>query len=69
MGRLASELRLEQADEIYALLIEAHRGLTAEASQKLNARLILLLLNQVGDTQIVREAIRAARPAADDPNG
>ncbi len=61
--RLASEPRIEGVDEIYAEIVEAHRGLDAERSLRFNARLILLLINQIGDEATVREAIRAAREA------
>ncbi len=61
--RLADDLRIEGVDDIYAELIEAHRGLDAEQSRRFDARLILLLINQIGDQRVVREAIRAAREA------
>lgn len=48
-------------DDFYAALIDAHRGLDASASAALNARLILLLANQVGDVEVLREAIAVAR--------
>lgn len=59
-----SELRLSDADELYAELIDAHHGLSREDSEKLNARLILLLINEIGDAEIVRSALRAARTTA-----
>jgi hypothetical protein len=48
-------------DDVYAALIEAHRGLSDEESQRLNARLVLLLANQVGNAEAVLEAIAKAR--------
>lgn len=48
-------------DTFYELLIEAHRGLSDEQSRQLNARLILLLANQVGDIEVLRQALAAAR--------
>jgi hypothetical protein len=48
-------------DDIYELLIEMHQGLTEAESSRLNARLILLLVNCIGDEQLVRDAIAAAR--------
>ena len=48
-------------DEIYAELIDAHAGLTETESRRLDLRLILLLVNQVGDEGTIREALRAAR--------
>jgi hypothetical protein len=48
-------------DDFYELLIEGHRGLTDEQSELMNARLVLLLANHVGDLRVLREAIAAAR--------
>jgi hypothetical protein len=60
MPRLVTEPRLEHADEVYAELIDAHRDLAPEGSQAFNARLVLLLINHIGDAGVVREAIRLA---------
>ena len=48
-------------DDFYEALIEAHNGLTDEQSEALNARLILLLANHIGDLRVLREALQAAR--------
>ncbi len=48
-------------DDFYEALIEAHRGLSDEDSRLLNARLVLLLANHVGDLGVLREALAAAR--------
>lgn len=58
---LVIDPNLEQPDEFYATLIEAHAGLSSEQSAALNARLVLLLANQIGDLATLREAIAAAR--------
>lgn len=53
-------------DDIYAALMAAHDGLDFEASASLNARLVLLLANEVGDPARVLAAIeRSARRASD----
>ena len=49
------------ADDFYELLINTHRDLTDEQSELLNARLILLLANHIGDTGTLREALTLAR--------
>ena len=49
-------------DRFYDELIKAHDGLSPEESAALNARLILVLANQVGDLDTLREAISIARP-------
>ena len=48
-------------DDFYQVLIDAHRDLSDEQSQMLNARLILLLANHIGELAVLREAIAAAR--------
>ena len=59
--RLATEDRLERPDDLYELLTSAHRDLTPEQSRLLDAKLILLLANHVGDLEVVREAVAIAR--------
>jgi hypothetical protein len=51
-------------DDFYEALIEAHHGLAAGQSAALNARLILLLANHIGDVTVLREALRVAREGA-----
>jgi hypothetical protein len=48
-------------DDFYEALIDTHRGLSDEQSQLLNARLVLLLANHIGDLRVLREALSAAR--------
>ena len=48
-------------DDFYQLLIDAHRDLTDEESALLNAKLVLLLANHVGDVDVLREALALAR--------
>ena len=48
-------------DDFYEALIDAHRDLSDEQSEALNARLILLLANQIGDIGLLREALTLAR--------
>ncbi|MHA7885308.1 DUF2783 domain-containing protein [Nitratireductor rhodophyticola] len=50
-------------DDFYAALMAAHEGLSFEESARLNAKLVLLLANQVGDLKVIRAALRAAREA------
>ncbi len=48
-------------DDFYEALIETHRDLTDEQSAMVNARLVLLLANHIGDISVLREAMRIAR--------
>jgi hypothetical protein len=56
-----SRANIQQPDDFYQALIDAHAGLTEEQSAALNARLVLLLANQIGDLNTLRQAIAAAR--------
>lgn len=58
--------RLSDPDALYALLLDAHQGLEADASRRLDARLVLLLANHIGDMQTLREAIALARGSTRD---
>lgn len=50
-------------DDFYEALIDMHRDLSDEQSERVNARLILLLANHIGDITVLREAMRLARDA------
>jgi Protein of unknown function (DUF2783) len=58
---LKTNLNLANADAIYAALIAAHEGLPEEESHAMNARLILLLMNHIGDEAVLRDALARAR--------
>lgn len=51
---------LTRPDESYARLIAAHDGLTEAESHAMNARLILILMNHIGDHKVLAEAVRLA---------
>jgi hypothetical protein len=58
---LNTEPNIAAPDNFYQALIDTHRGLTAEESALVNARLILLLANHVGDMAVLSEAMARAR--------
>ena len=58
---MKTTLNLQDADGFYEQLLDAHQGLSKEQSELLNARLILLLANQVGDAKVLKECVEAAR--------
>ncbi|RDU95967.1 DUF2783 domain-containing protein [Trinickia dinghuensis] len=63
-GRLRTDSRLPDPDAFYEALIDMHRGLTEAASAHVNAKLILLLANHIGDLGVLREAMALARQDA-----
>ena len=54
---------LESPDDFYEVLIDAHCELSIEASEALNARLVLLLANHIGSQRVLLDALDAARGA------
>ena len=54
-------------DDFYEMLIAGHQGLSDEQSELMNARLVLLLANHVGDLDVLREAIALARRGVGEP--
>lgn len=67
MAQLDIEPNIASPDEFYEALLDAHRGLSTAQSQRLNARLVLLLTNHIGDLDVIRDALRRARLGVDDP--
>jgi hypothetical protein len=61
---LDTSLHLAAPDDFYQALIDLHRGLTDDQSQLVNARLILLLANHIGDAEVLRDAMAAARASS-----
>ena len=61
MARLNTEPNLAAPDDFYERLIAAHRELDEATSARVNAKLVLLLANHIGDADVLDEALRIAR--------
>jgi hypothetical protein len=55
------EPNITDPDGFYDELLRAHAGLSKEQSDAFNARLILVLCNQIGDRDVLRAALEAAK--------
>ena len=51
---------LDKPDDFYAALLERHEGLSKEDSDALNARLVLVLSNHIGNQDVLEQALAAA---------
>lgn len=58
---LETASRFPDPDAAYRLLVDAHRDLGEAESDALNARLVLILANHIGDLDVLRDAIALAR--------
>jgi hypothetical protein len=58
---LITDNQFADPDAAYRSLIEAHRGLSDDDSQSLNAKLLLILANHIGSQKILDEAIKLAK--------
>lgn len=61
MAGVNVEPNIVAPDDFYEALIELHQGLSDEQSELVNARLILLLANHIGDLEVLRDAMQRAR--------
>ena len=59
--------RLIDPDALFAALVAAHEDLEEAASRRLDAQIVLLLANHIGDPAVVLEAIRIARSTGAPP--
>lgn len=64
MAPLITDTHLAAPDDFYERLINAHRDLTTAQSHAMNAALVLLLANHIGDLDIIEQALAHARQAA-----
>ena len=60
MPDLITTANLADPDAVFEALMNAHRDLAPEASRRLDAKLVLLLANHIGDPDIVKQAIALA---------
>jgi len=56
---------LRDPDAVFAALVAAHDGLEESVSRRVDAALVLLLANHIGDNAVILEAIQAARRIGD----
>ena len=60
MAILNTSRNADRPDDMYQMLIDAHEGKTKAESDAFNARLILTLMNHIGDSAVIAEALAVA---------
>ena len=68
MANLITRTQFAEADTAYAMLADARRGLDAGEAAALDARLVLILANHIGDLDVLAEAIALAARAGRAPD-
>jgi Protein of unknown function (DUF2783) len=63
---LSTRSNFAKPDDAFRLVVEAHRGLSDEESATLNAALVLVLANHIGDVDVLRDAIALAKHGLSD---
>ena len=56
---------IADCDDFYDELLRAHEPLSKTESDAFNARLVLILCNHIGERDIIKAALKAAKPAVD----
>jgi predicted protein tyrosine phosphatase len=67
MMTLSTSSNFAKPDDAFRLVVEAHRGLSDETSAALDAALVLVLANHIGDIEVLRDAITLAKRGLPDP--
>jgi hypothetical protein len=65
---LSTSSNFARPDDAFRAIVEAHRGLSDPESADLDAALVLILANHIGDIDVLREAIALARRRTLDPS-
>ena len=60
MATLNIETNMKNFDAFYEALIETHRDLSPAKSHEVNAKLVLLLANHIGDLDVLKDAMQRA---------
>ena len=67
MKHLKLNPNLERHDDLFEKLVSVHEGLDNAESRKIDAKIILLLANHIGDINVLSEAIDMAAGLSDQP--
>lgn len=61
MSTLNTQTNLTQPDVFYQALVDLHRDMNDAQSRQINAKLILLLANHIGDMAVLQQAMHIAK--------
>lgn len=58
---MKTDINISNPDDFYSSLINLHEGLSADESLKINAKLILMMANEIGDRSVLDEMLTYLR--------
>ena len=61
MAKLVTQSQFTNPDAAYVTLVQARRGLSEQATAALDARLVLILANHIGDLEVLKQAVALAK--------
>jgi Zn-dependent M16 (insulinase) family peptidase len=61
MDKFNDGVNISGHDDIYQMIVDLHADGSEEKSQKINAKLIIAMINQIGSEKIVKEIIEMVR--------
>ena len=61
MSSLCTTSNIAHPDDVYQLLIDLHAGFDDAESALVNAKLVMIMANHIGDEAVIREAVSLAR--------
>jgi hypothetical protein len=61
MSKLITASHFSNPDVAYVMLVDARRALSEQAAAELDAKLVLILANHIGDVDVLKEAIALAK--------
>jgi uncharacterized radical SAM superfamily protein len=67
MSDLILNINLNHHDDLYQILVDLHEGRTEEESKVINAKLIITMMNQIGDTEIIKEIFKLVQQSTSRP--
>ncbi|MFL6817811.1 MAG: DUF2783 domain-containing protein [Bradyrhizobium sp.] len=62
--KLSTSSNFAKPDDAFRVIVEQHRGLTDEQSAALDAALVLILANHIGDIDVLQQALALAKRTA-----
>lgn len=65
MDKLKTSINLSSHDDLYQMLVDMHENLSPEESNRINAKLIISMMNQIGDVEVIKNIFLLVRQSTE----